>query len=96
MVADLKEKCAHQKRKRAGESLKIPAHVRAAMTEIAREYGRQGGKKARNSAPEERSVRARKASPAEGEGVLDLIRKFERASDAASASLTRSVKETTD
>ncbi len=33
------------------------------MTEIAREFGRQGGKKAaRNSTPEERSIRARKAS----------------------------------
>jgi hypothetical protein len=44
-------------------SVKIPADVRAAMTEIAREYGRQGGKKAaRNSTPEERSARARIAS----------------------------------
>ena len=33
------------------------------MTEIAREYGRQGGKKAaRNSTPEERWARAKKAS----------------------------------
>jgi len=33
------------------------------MTEIAREFGRQGGKKAaRNSTPEERSARAKKAS----------------------------------
>jgi hypothetical protein len=44
-------------------AVKIPADVRAAMTEIAREFGRQGGKKAaRNSTPEERSVRARIAS----------------------------------
>jgi hypothetical protein len=44
-------------------SLKIPADVRAAMAEIAREYGRQGGKKAaRNSSPEERSARAKVAS----------------------------------
>jgi hypothetical protein len=44
-------------------SVKIPADVRAAMTEIAREFGRQGGKKAaRNSTPEERSARAQKAS----------------------------------
>jgi len=44
-------------------SLKIPADVRAAMTEIAREFGRQGGKKAaRNSTPEERSARAEIAS----------------------------------
>ena len=44
-------------------SVKIPADVRTAMTEIAREFGRQGGKKAaRNSTPEERSARAKKAS----------------------------------
>ena len=44
-------------------SVKIPADVRAAMTEIAREFGRQGGKKAAgNSTPEERSARAKKAS----------------------------------
>ena len=43
--------------------MKIPADVRAAMTEIARKFGRQGGKKAaQNSTPEERSARARKAS----------------------------------
>lgn len=42
---------------------KIPADVRAAMTEIAREFGRQGGKKAaRISTPEERSARAKIAS----------------------------------
>jgi hypothetical protein len=46
-------------------SVKIPPAVRAAMTEIAREFGRQGGKKAaRNSTPEERSARAKKASDA--------------------------------
>ena len=46
-----------------GMAVKIPAEVRAAMTAIAREYGRQGGKKAaRNSTPEERSARAKKAS----------------------------------
>jgi hypothetical protein len=46
-------------------SVKIPADVRAAMTEIAREFGRQGGKKAaRNSTPEERSARAKVASMA--------------------------------
>jgi hypothetical protein len=44
-------------------AVKIPADVRAAMTEISREFGRQGGKKAaRNSTPEERSARARIAS----------------------------------
>jgi hypothetical protein len=37
--------------------------VRAAMTEIARKFGRQGGKKAAKSmTPEERSARAKKAS----------------------------------
>jgi hypothetical protein len=46
-----------------GMSVKIPADVRAAMTEIAREFGRLGGKKAaRNATPEERSARARIAS----------------------------------
>jgi len=44
-------------------SVKITAAVRAAMAEIAREFGRQGGKKAaRTSTPEERSARAKKAS----------------------------------
>jgi hypothetical protein len=44
-------------------SVKIPAEVRAAMTEIARKFGRLGGKKAaQNSTPEERSARAKKAS----------------------------------
>jgi hypothetical protein len=43
--------------------VKIPAHIREAMTAIAREFGRQGGKKAaRISTPEERSARAKKAS----------------------------------
>jgi len=51
-----------------GMSLKIPAEVRAAMTEIARRFGRQGGKKAAaNSTPEERSARAKKASMAAAE-----------------------------
>jgi len=46
-------------------SVKIPADVRAAMTEIARKFGRLGGKKAaQNSTPEERSARAKKASQA--------------------------------
>ena len=48
--------------------VKIPAEVRAAMTEIAREFGRQGGKKAaRNATPEERSARAKIASLAAAE-----------------------------
>jgi len=45
--------------------MKIPPEVRAAMTEIARALGRQGGKKAaKNMTPEERSARAKKASEA--------------------------------
>jgi hypothetical protein len=43
--------------------MKIPADVKAAMTEIARKFGRQGGKKsAAILTPEERSARAKKAS----------------------------------
>jgi hypothetical protein len=43
--------------------VKIPADVRAAMTEISRKFGSQGGKaSAKNLTPEERSARARKAS----------------------------------
>ena len=43
----------------------IPAEVRAAITEIARKFGKQGGKKAaKNMTPEERAARARKASEA--------------------------------
>ena len=43
--------------------MKISAEVRAAMAEIARAYGRQGGKaSAKNLTPEERSARAKKAS----------------------------------
>jgi hypothetical protein len=46
-------------------SAKIPADVRAAMAEIARKFGRQGGKTAaKNMTPEERSARAKKASEA--------------------------------
>lgn len=46
-------------------TIKIPAEVRAAMTEIARQFGRQGGKTAaKNMTPEERSARAKKASDA--------------------------------
>ncbi len=45
------------------EGMKIPPEVRAAMTEIARMFGRQGGKtSARNMTSEERSARAKKAS----------------------------------
>ena len=44
-------------------SVKIPAHIRAAMTEIARAFGSQGGKAAaKNMTAEERSARARKAA----------------------------------
>ena len=46
-------------------SVKIPADVRAAMAEVARKFGRQGGKTAaKNMTPEERSARAKKASDA--------------------------------
>jgi hypothetical protein len=45
--------------------MKIPPEVRAAMTEIARQFGRQGGNAAaKNMTPEERSARAKKASEA--------------------------------
>lgn len=45
--------------------VKIPADVRAAMTELARKFGRQGGKRAAaNMTAEERSARAKKASEA--------------------------------
>ena len=48
--------------------MKIPASLRAAMTEIARKFGRQGGKKAaQNMTAEERSARARKAAKAAAE-----------------------------
>jgi hypothetical protein len=44
---------------------KNPAEVRAAMTEIARRFGKQGGKAAaKNMTPDERSARAKKASMA--------------------------------
>jgi hypothetical protein len=47
------------------ERMKIPPEVRAAITEISRKFGRQGGKKAaRNMTPEERTARAKKASEA--------------------------------
>jgi hypothetical protein len=45
--------------------MKIPPEVRAAMAEVARTFGRQGGQKAANNmTPEERSARAKKASEA--------------------------------
>ncbi len=48
--------------------MKIPASLRAAMTEIARKFGRQGGKTAaKNMTREERSARARKAAKASAE-----------------------------
>jgi len=44
-------------------AVRVTAEIRAAMAEIARQFGRQGGKKAaRNSTPEERSARAKVAS----------------------------------
>src|ERR1700741_4066708 len=49
-------------------SIKIPAEVRAAMTEIARKFGKQGGKKAaQNTTPEQRVARAKKAAKAAAE-----------------------------
>jgi hypothetical protein len=49
-------------------SVRISAELREAMTEIARKFGRQGGKKAaENSTPAERSARAKKASLAAAE-----------------------------
>jgi hypothetical protein len=45
--------------------IKIPPEVRAAMTEIARKFGSQGGKaSAQNMTQEERSARAKKAAAA--------------------------------
>ncbi len=46
-----------------GMSVRIPPEVRAAMTEVARQFGRQGGKKAaQNMTPAQRAARAKKAS----------------------------------
>lgn len=43
--------------------MKIPPEIRAAMTEISRQYGSLGGKKAAaNLTPKQRSARAKKAS----------------------------------
>jgi hypothetical protein len=51
-----------------GMSIEIPAEVRAAMTAIARKFGRQGGKiAAKNVTPEERKARAKKAGQAAAE-----------------------------
>jgi hypothetical protein len=45
--------------------IRISAEVRAAMAEVARKFGKQGGKAAaKNMTPEERSARATKASEA--------------------------------
>jgi len=47
------------------ERMKIPPEVLAAMAEISRKFGRQGGKKAaHNMTPEQRTARAKKASEA--------------------------------
>jgi hypothetical protein len=49
-------------------SIRIPAEVRAAMAEIARETGALGGKTAaKNMTAEERSARAKKAATAAAE-----------------------------
>jgi hypothetical protein len=43
--------------------LKIPAEIRAAMAEIARRFGREGGRTAaKNMTPAERTARAKKAA----------------------------------
>jgi len=48
--------------------IKIPADVRAAMTEVARQFGRQGGKTAaKNMTPAERTARAKKAAKVAGQ-----------------------------
>jgi hypothetical protein len=45
--------------------MRIPSEVRAAMKEIARKFGRKGGKTAaQNMTPAQRSARAKKASEA--------------------------------
>jgi hypothetical protein len=65
-------------------SVKIPAEVRAAMTEIARKFGRQGGKKAaKNMTPEERTARAKKAAAAAKKRTADRLER-ERKAKAAS------------
>jgi hypothetical protein len=48
-----------------GMSVRIPPEVRAAMMEISRKFGKQGGKKAAaNMTPEQRTARAKKAAEA--------------------------------
>src|SRR5262249_25494678 len=48
-------------------SIQIPREIRAAMSEVVRQFGRQGGKTAaRNMTPEERSARAKKSIPRSG------------------------------
>jgi hypothetical protein len=48
--------------------MKIPASLRAAMTEVARHFGKQGGTAAaKNMTPEQRSARAKKAAKAAAE-----------------------------
>jgi hypothetical protein len=49
-------------------SIRIPAEVREAITEVARRFGRLGGKAAaKNMTPEERLARAKKAAKAAAE-----------------------------
>ena len=65
-------------------AIKIPPEVRAAMTEIARTFGRQGGKKAaKNMTPEQRSARAKKASEAAAKKRTAERLKRERAAKPA-------------
>ena len=49
-------------------SAKIPPEILAAMQEISRRFGKQGGKiAAKNMTPEERTARAKKAAAASAE-----------------------------
>jgi hypothetical protein len=73
-----------------GMKLKIPAKLRETMREIAREFGRQGGKKAaRNSTPEERSARAKKASVAAAKKRTEKRLAAQRKNKPAKKSLKR-------
>jgi hypothetical protein len=64
--------------------MKIPPEVRAAMTEISRSFGKQGGKTAaKNMTPEERSARAKKASEAAAKKRKEKRLERERAAKPA-------------
>ena len=64
-------------------SIRIPAEVRAAMTEISRKFGKLGGKTAaKNMTAEQRSERARKASIAAAKKRTAKRLEAERAKEA--------------